>query len=36
MEIDQKEENGVVFLSFKGRLDGSSAPEAEQIIDSIS
>jgi anti-anti-sigma factor len=35
MEIDQKEENGVVFLSFKGRLDGSSAPEAEQIIDSI-
>ena len=35
MEIDQKEENGVVFLAFKGRLDGSSAPEAEQIIDTI-
>jgi anti-anti-sigma factor len=35
MEIEQKEENGVVFLAFKGRLDGSSAPEAEQIIDNI-
>lgn len=35
MEIGQKEENGVVFLSFKGRLDGASAPEAEQIIDNI-
>ena len=35
MEIDQKEENGVVFLAFKGRLDGSSAPEAEQIIGTI-
>jgi len=35
MEIDQKEENGVVFLTFKGRLDGSSAPEAEQMIDNI-
>jgi anti-sigma B factor antagonist len=35
MEIDQKEENGVVFLTFKGRLDGVSAPEAEQIIDTI-
>jgi len=35
MVIDQKEENGVVFLAFKGRLDGSSAPEAEQIIDNI-
>jgi anti-sigma B factor antagonist len=35
MEIEQKEENGVVFLAFKGRLDGSSAPEAEQIIDTI-
>jgi anti-sigma B factor antagonist len=35
MEIGQKEENGVVFLTFKGRLDGSSAPEAEHIIDTI-
>ena len=35
MVIDQKEENGVVFLAFKGRLDGSSAPEAEQIISNI-
>ena len=35
MEIDQKEEKGVVLLAFKGRLDGSSAPEAEQIIGNI-
>ena len=35
MEISQKEENGIFFLSFKGRLDGSSATEAEQTIKSI-
>jgi anti-anti-sigma factor len=35
MEISQREENGVVFLSFKGRLDGTSAPEAEQTIRNI-
>ena len=35
MEISQKEENGIVFLAFKGRLDGSSATEAEQTIKSI-
>ena len=35
MEISQKEENGIVFLAFKGRLDGSSATEAEQRIKGI-
>ncbi|MGD8989934.1 MAG: STAS domain-containing protein [Desulfobacterales bacterium] len=35
MEIRQKEENGIVFLAFKGRLDGSSATEAEQTVKSI-
>ena len=35
MEINQKEENGIVFLAFKGRLDGSSATEAEQTVKSI-
>ncbi|MCK5418190.1 MAG: STAS domain-containing protein [Desulfobacterales bacterium] len=35
MEIIQKEENGIVFLAFKGRLDGTSAPEAEDTIKSI-
>ncbi len=35
MEINQKEENGIVFLSFKGRLDGSSAYEAEQTVKNI-
>ena len=35
MEINQKEENGIVFLAFKGRLDGTSAPEAEQAVKNI-
>ena len=35
MEISQKEENGIVFLAFKGRLDGASAPDAEQAVKSI-
>jgi anti-anti-sigma factor len=35
MEIRQKEENGIVILSFKGRLDGTSAPEAEQAVKNI-
>ena len=35
MEINQKEENGIVFLAFKGRLDGTSAVEAEQTVKSI-
>ena len=35
MEINHKEENGIVFIAFKGRLDGSSAVEAEEIINTI-
>ena len=35
MEIRQKEENGIIFLAFKGRLDGTSALEAEQTVKSI-
>ena len=35
MEINQKEENGVVFIAFKGRLDGTSADEAEETINTI-
>ena len=35
MEINQKEENGIVFLAFKGRLDGTSAVEAEEAINTI-
>lgn len=35
MEIIQKEENGIVFLAFRGRLDGKSALEAEDTINSI-
>ncbi len=35
MEINQKDENGIVFLAFKGRLDGTSAPEAEETINTI-
>ena len=35
MEINQKEENGIVFIAFKGRLDGTSAVEAEETINTI-
>ena len=35
MEITQKEENGIVSLAFKGRLDGTNALEAEDTINSI-
>jgi anti-anti-sigma factor len=35
MEIVQKEESGIVFLAFKGRLDGKSADEAEDTINNI-
>jgi anti-anti-sigma factor len=35
MEINHKEENGIVFLAFKGRLDGTSAVEAEETINTI-
>jgi anti-sigma B factor antagonist/stage II sporulation protein AA (anti-sigma F factor antagonist) len=32
MEITQKEENGIVFISIKGRLDADSSPEAEKVV----
>ncbi|MEJ2170486.1 MAG: STAS domain-containing protein [Desulfobacterales bacterium] len=32
MEISQKEENGIVSISIKGRLDADSAPEAEKVV----
>ena len=35
MEINHKEENGIIFLAFKGRLDGTSAVEAEETINTI-
>ena len=33
MEIIQKEENGIVFVTIKGRLDADSALEAEKTVD---
>ena len=35
MEISQKVENGIAFLAFNGRLDGTSAAEADQAVKSI-
>jgi anti-sigma B factor antagonist len=32
MEISQTEENGIVSISIKGRLDADSAPEAEKVV----
>jgi anti-anti-sigma factor len=32
MEITQKEENGIIFISIKGRLDADSSPEAERVV----
>ncbi len=32
MEITQKEENGIVSISIKGRLDADSSPEAESVV----
>jgi anti-sigma B factor antagonist len=32
MQITQKEENGIVSFSIKGRLDADSAPEAEKVV----
>ena len=32
MEISQKEENGIVFIAIKGRLDADSSPEAEKVV----
>ena len=32
MEITQKEENGIVSIAIKGRLDADSSPEAEIVV----
>jgi anti-anti-sigma factor len=32
MEISQKEENGIVSIAIKGRLDADSSLEAEQVV----
>ena len=32
MEIIQKEENGIVFIAIKGRLDADTSPEAEKVV----
>jgi anti-anti-sigma factor len=32
MEITQKEENGIVSIVIKGRLDADSSPEAEKVV----
>jgi anti-sigma B factor antagonist len=35
MEIIQKEENGIVFLAIKGRLDADSSAEAEKVVKNV-
>ncbi len=35
MEISQKEENGIVFIAIKGRLDADSSPEAEEVVKEV-
>ena len=35
MEISQKEENGIVFIVIKGRLDADSSPEAEEVVKAV-
>ena len=32
MEITQKEENGIVSIAIKGRLDADSSAEAEKVV----
>ena len=32
MEITQQEENGIVTIAVKGRLDADSSPEAEKVV----
>ena len=32
MEITQKEENGIVFIAIKGRLDADTSPQAEKVV----
>ncbi len=35
MEITQKEDNGIVFITIKGRLDADSSVEAEKIVKDV-
>ncbi len=35
MEITQKEENGIVSITIKGRLDADSSPEAEKVVKEV-
>jgi len=32
MEISQKEENGIVSIAIKGRMDADSSPDAEKVV----
>jgi anti-sigma B factor antagonist len=32
MEITQKEENGILFITIRGRLDADSSQEAEKVV----
>ena len=33
MEINQEKENGIVYITIKGRLDAETAPEAKRFIE---
>ena len=35
MEITQKEENGIVSVAIKGRLDADSSAEAENVVKDV-
>ena len=35
MEISQKEENGIVSIAIKGRLDADSSLEAEKVVKDV-
>ena len=35
MEINQKEENGIVTIAIKGRLDADSSAEAETVVKDV-
>ena len=35
MEIDQKEENGIVCITIKGRMGGELLPQFERVIKEI-
>ena len=35
MEINSKEENGIVSIAIKGRLEADSSPEAEKVVREV-